>query len=126
MKLKSKTGRRTNAPNDHVAATRFNAEGAENAEGRREIASPRPFASSAPSALKEEVVAIITGERGQREIVRPLSSAGVACATLDWEQMGGAGFSHLRFIPAVWKLVGAHPGAVIFTDMSSVFLAVIL
>ena len=51
-----------------------------------------------------EVVAIITGERGQREIVRPLAAVGVPCAVLDWEELrGGGGLAHARFIPALWK-----------------------
>jgi glycosyltransferase involved in cell wall biosynthesis len=74
-----------------------------------------------------EVVAIVTGERGQREIVRPLAAVGVPCAVLDWEELrAGGGFAHARFIPAIWKLIRAHPQAVVFTDMSSAFLAVIV
>jgi glycosyltransferase involved in cell wall biosynthesis len=74
-----------------------------------------------------EVIAIITGERGQREIVRPLAAVGVNCAVLDWEQLrAGPGQAHARFLPEVWKLVRAHPDATVFTDMSSVFLALIL
>jgi len=74
-----------------------------------------------------DVVAIITGERGHREIVRPLAAVEVPCAVLDWEEFRTQGdFAHARFIPAVWDLVRAHPGAVIFTDMSSAFLAFIL
>jgi glycosyltransferase involved in cell wall biosynthesis len=73
------------------------------------------------------VIAVITGERGNREIVRPLASVGITCPTIDWEQLSrDGGLAHLRFIPAVWKLVKIHPGAVVLTDMSSVFLAVIL
>ncbi len=74
-----------------------------------------------------DVVAIITGERGQREIVRPLTAAGVPCAVLDWEELrAGGGLSHARFIPEVWKIVRAHPRAIVLTDMSSAFLALIL
>ncbi|MDR3400936.1 MAG: glycosyltransferase family 4 protein [Chthoniobacter sp.] len=74
-----------------------------------------------------DVVAIITGERGQREIVRPLAAVGVSCAVLDWENLRATrGNAHGRFIPEVWKIVRAHPGAVVFTDMSSVFLALII
>jgi glycosyltransferase involved in cell wall biosynthesis len=74
-----------------------------------------------------DVVAIITGERGQREIVRPLASVGVSCAVLDWEELrASGGNAYTRFVPAVWKVVRANPSAVVFTDMSSVFLALIL
>jgi glycosyltransferase involved in cell wall biosynthesis len=74
-----------------------------------------------------EVVAIITGERGLREIVRPLAAVGVNCAVLDWEELrAGGGGAHARFIPALWKIVRAHPRAVVFTDMSSAFLALII
>jgi len=74
-----------------------------------------------------EIVAVITGERGQREIVRPLAAVGVTCAVLDWEELRAkGGQAHARFLPALWKLVRAHPGAIVFTDMSSVFLALIL
>ncbi|MEP6671315.1 MAG: hypothetical protein ABJF10_19285, partial [Chthoniobacter sp.] len=74
-----------------------------------------------------EVVAIITGERGQREIVRPLAAVEVNCAVLDWEELRArGGGAHARFIPELWKIVRAHPGAVVFTDMSSAFLASIL
>ena len=74
-----------------------------------------------------EIVAIVTGERGQREIVRPLASAGLPCATLDWEEFRAMGrLAHARFLPAVWKIVRAHRKATVFTDMSSAFLAVII
>jgi glycosyltransferase involved in cell wall biosynthesis len=74
-----------------------------------------------------EVVAIITGERGQREIVRPLAAVGVKCAVLDWEELRAGGrFAHGRFVPALWRIVRAHSGAIVFTDMSSAFLALIL
>src|ERR1700744_1166232 len=73
------------------------------------------------------VVAVVTGERGQREIVRPLAAVGVTCAVLDWEELRAAGgLAHVRFTPALWKIVSAHPQALVFTDMSSVFLALIL
>lgn len=72
------------------------------------------------------VVAIITGERGQREIVRPLAAVGVTCAVLDWEDLRKDGRAYTRFLPEVWRLVRAHPDAVVFTDMSSVFLGLIL
>ena len=72
------------------------------------------------------VVAIITGERGQREIVRPLTAAGVPCAVLDWEHLGKRGNAYARFLPETWKLIRDNPDAVVFTDMSSVFLALIL
>src|SRR5258708_7788783 len=82
---------------------------------------------SASRSSMAEVVAVITGERGQREIVRPLAAVGVSCAVLDWEDLRAAGgFAHARFLPALWKLVRAHPGAIVFTDMSSAFLALIL
>lgn len=73
-----------------------------------------------------DVIAIITGERGQREIVRPLAAVGVDCAVLDWETLRTSGRAYTRFLPEVWKLVRAHPDAVVFTDMSSVFLGLIL
>jgi len=72
------------------------------------------------------VLAIITGERGQREIVRPLEAVGVTCAVLDWESLRTRGNAHARFLPEVWKLIRAYPDAVVFTDMSSVFLGLIL
>lgn len=72
------------------------------------------------------VVAIITGERGQREIVRPLAAVGVNCAVLDWEDLQKHGRAYTRFLPAVWKLVRENPTAVVFTDMSSVFLGLIV
>ena len=74
-----------------------------------------------------DIVAVITGERGQREIVRPLAAVGVTCAVLDWEELrAGGGVAHGRFLPALWRLLRAHPRAVVFTDMNSAFLAVIL
>jgi glycosyltransferase involved in cell wall biosynthesis len=73
-----------------------------------------------------DVIAIITGERGQREIVRPLEAVGVNCSVLDWENLRASGGAYIRFFPEVWKLVRAHPNAVVFTDMSSVFLGLIL
>ena len=77
--------------------------------------------------MAADVVAIITGERGQREIVRPLAAVGVTCAVLDWEELRArGGGAHARFFPEVWKIVRAHPGAIVFTDMSSAFLALIL
>jgi len=80
-----------------------------------------------PSNSTTDVVAVITGERGHREIVRPLAAAGVRCAVLDWEELRAAGgLAHARFIPALWRLMRAHRGAVVFTDLSSAFLAVIL
>ncbi len=73
------------------------------------------------------IVAVITGERGQREIVRPLAAVGVECVVLDWEVFRVSGRSpRLRFIPALWRIVRTHRGAIVFTDMSSAFLAVIL
>jgi len=74
-----------------------------------------------------DVIAIITGERGHREIVRPLAAVGTPCLVLDWEELRARGpLAHSHFVPAVWEVVRAHPGAVVFTDMSSAFLAVIL
>lgn len=73
-----------------------------------------------------DVIAIITGERGQREIVRPLAAVGVNCAVLDWEALRAGGRAYTRFLPEVWKLVRAHPDAIVFTDMSSIFLGLIL
>jgi len=73
------------------------------------------------------VVAIITGERGQREIVRPLAAVGVRCLVLDWELLRARNRRpYLRFIRAVAHLIKARPGATVFTDMNSAFLAVIL
>jgi glycosyltransferase involved in cell wall biosynthesis len=82
--------------------------------------------AEAPSS-SVRVIAVVTGERGHREIVRPLTAVGVPCAVLDWEELRAAGGqTHARFIPALWKIVRANRGAVVFTDMSSAFLAVIL
>jgi len=73
------------------------------------------------------VIAIITGERGQREIVRPLATVGVRCLVLDWELLRARNrLPYLRFIRAVAHLIKARPGATVFTDMNSAFLAVIL
>jgi len=74
-----------------------------------------------------DVIAIITGERGHREIVRPLAAVDVECTVLDWEELRARGpLAHSHFVPAVWEIVRSHPGAVVLTDMSSAFLAVIL
>ncbi len=74
-----------------------------------------------------KVIAIITGERGQREIVRPLAAVGLRCLVLDWELLRTRNrLPHLRFIRAVSHLLRARPGAIVFTDMSSAFLAIIL
>jgi glycosyltransferase involved in cell wall biosynthesis len=79
------------------------------------------------SPAASNVIAIITGERGQREIVRPLAAVGVRCLVLDWEVLRTRNrLPYLRFIRAVSHLVKARPGATVFTDMSSAFLAVIL
>lgn len=73
------------------------------------------------------ILAVITGERGQREIVRPLAAVGQPCVVLDWEQLcARPGQPHLRFIHEVSRLVRQHPHAIVFTDMNSAFLAVIL
>jgi glycosyltransferase involved in cell wall biosynthesis len=73
------------------------------------------------------ILAVITGERGQREIVRPLAAVGRQCVVLDWEELcAQPGQPHLRFIRDLWRLVRAQPGAAVFTDMNSAFLAVIL
>jgi glycosyltransferase involved in cell wall biosynthesis len=73
------------------------------------------------------VIAIITGERGQREIVRPLAAVGVRCLVLDWELLRARHRRpYPRFIRAVAHLIKARPGAAVFTDMNSAFLAVIL
>jgi len=46
------------------------------------------------------------------------AAVGMACPVLDWEELRAAGeLAHARFLPALWKLVRAHPGAVVFTDM---------
>lgn len=72
-------------------------------------------------------MAVITGERGQREIVRPLAAVGVPCVVLDWEELRARSrWPYLRFIAQVWALTGAHRGATVFTDMNSAFLAVIV
>jgi len=82
--------------------------------------------SEAPPAANS-VIAIITGERGQREIVRPLAAVGVRCLVLDWETLRARNrLPYLRFIRAVSHLIKARPGATVFTDMSSAFLAIIL
>ena len=82
--------------------------------------------SDAPPAARS-VIAVITGERGQREIVRPLAAVGVRCLVLDWEVLRARnGLPYLRFIRAVSHLIKARRGATVFTDMSSAFLAVIL
>jgi glycosyltransferase involved in cell wall biosynthesis len=74
-----------------------------------------------------EILAIITGERGQREIVRPLAAVRQPCLVLDWEALAvSPGSPHARFVRELWRLVRAHRGATIFTDMNSAFLAVIL
>ena len=84
-------------------------------------------AKAEPPASPARVIAVVTGERGHREIVRPLTAVGVSCAVLDWEELRTAGGqAHGRFIPALWRIVRANRGAVVFTDMSSAFLAVIL
>lgn len=74
-----------------------------------------------------EVLAIITGERGLREIVRPLAAVDRPCLVLDWEPLAAqSGNPYLRFIRELWTLVRDHRGATVFTDMNSAFLAVIL
>jgi len=74
-----------------------------------------------------DLLAIITGERGQREIVRPLAAVGVSCHVLDLEDLvRQPGQPHLRFVRDLWRLVRAHRGATVFTDMNSAFLAAIL
>lgn len=79
------------------------------------------------TAAAAPLIAVITGERGQREIVRPLAAVGVRCLVLDWETLRARHrLPHLRFIRAVAHLLKARPGATVFTDMSSAFLAVIL
>jgi glycosyltransferase involved in cell wall biosynthesis len=96
----------------------------------RSATSPRSSAalmdSDAPPVARA-VIAVITGERGQREIVRPLAAVGVRCPVLDWEVLRARNRRpYLRFVRAVSHLVKARPGATVFTDMSSAFLAVIL
>jgi glycosyltransferase involved in cell wall biosynthesis len=74
-----------------------------------------------------KIIAVITGERGQREIVRPLAAVGVRCLVLDWELLRARNrLPYLRFIRGVSHLFRARPGAIVFTDMGSAFLAVIL
>jgi glycosyltransferase involved in cell wall biosynthesis len=73
------------------------------------------------------ILAVITGERGQREIVRPLAAVGQPCLVLDWEELAAPpGQPHLRFVRELWRLVRAHRGATVFTDMNSAFLAAII
>ena len=77
--------------------------------------------------MTPKVIAIITGERGRREIVRPLAAAGVACFVIDWELLRARSRRpYLRFIRSVWKLVRARKRTIVFTDMNSAFLAVIV
>jgi glycosyltransferase involved in cell wall biosynthesis len=91
--------------------------------GRKMQDGVRAESESSPA----RVIAVVTGERGHREIVRPLAAVGISCAVLDWEELRAAGGqAHAGFVPVLWKIVRANPGAVVFTDMSSVFLAVIL
>ena len=74
-----------------------------------------------------EILAVITGERGQCEIVRPLAAAGQPCIVLDWEALAAqSAHPHLRFIGELWRLIRGHRKAAVFTDMNSAFLAVIL
>ncbi len=74
-----------------------------------------------------EILAVITGERGLREIVRPLAAVDQPCLVLDWEELAAQSrLPHLRFLRDLWRLIRAHRGATVFTDMNSAFLAVIL
>jgi glycosyltransferase involved in cell wall biosynthesis len=74
-----------------------------------------------------EILAIITGERGHREIVRPLAAVAQPCLVLDWEPIAAIDpHPYARFLRELWKLVSAHRGATVFTDMNSAFLAAIL
>ena len=74
-----------------------------------------------------EILAIITGERGLREIVRPLAAVETTCLVLDWEELAAQSrLPHLHFIRELWCLLRAHRGVTVFTDMNSAFLAVIL
>jgi glycosyltransferase involved in cell wall biosynthesis len=74
-----------------------------------------------------DVLAIITGERGQREIVRPLAAVGQPCAVLDWEELvAREPHPYFAFVRELGNLVRNHRGATVFTDMNSAFLAVIL
>jgi glycosyltransferase involved in cell wall biosynthesis len=92
-----------------------------NAEFRQHVSGASKMSATPP------IIAVITGERGQREIVRPLAAVGVRCLVLDWEVLRARNrLPYLRFIRAVSHLVKARPGATVFTDMSSAFLAVIL
>ena len=77
--------------------------------------------------MMPKVIAIITGERGRREIVRPLAAAGIACFVIDWELLRARNRRpYLRFIRSVLKLVRARKHTIVFTDMNSAFLAVIV
>ena len=76
---------------------------------------------------ESKIIAIVTGERGQREIVRPLAAAGVSCSMLDWELLRAQNHRpYLCFIREVLDLLRTHSNAIVFTDMSSAFLAVIM
>ena len=81
-----------------------------------------------PDACPTAILAVITGERGHREIVRPLAAVGRMCVVLDWEKLSAQVGQppHLRFIRELWRLIRTHRGAIVFTDMNSAFLAVIL
>jgi len=74
----------------------------------------------------ERVLAVVTGERGQREIVRPLRAVGIEPAVIDLEELRAAG---PRF-RAGWNhaIAGAarHGPTAVATDMSSVYLARLL
>ncbi|MES2571678.1 MAG: glycosyltransferase family 4 protein [Verrucomicrobiota bacterium] len=75
------------------------------------------------------LLAVITGERGRREIVRPLEAIGYRIEVIDWEDLCRAGrFPHARFLAVLWTMLcgGGHGFTHVFTDMSSVFLAAVL
>ena len=71
-----------------------------------------------------DVLAIITGERGQREIVRPLAAVDRQCLVLDWEQLVAREASpYLGFIRELWALVRAHRGAISYVSRETMLPA---
>ncbi len=73
------------------------------------------------------LIAIVTGERGQREIVRPFRAVGCTVEVIDWETLRAGGrFPRLALVWQLWKGLRRSRSQTVFTDMSSVFLAAIL
>ena len=76
---------------------------------------------------EKPLLAVLTGERGWREIVRPLQAIGHPIEVLDWDALRkSARYPHLRFIAELWTRLHRCEFEHVFTDMSSVFLAAIL